>query len=43
MEYLTGILIGYFFKEIINTLKKITKYDDKPTETWDFLTYDDLP
>jgi hypothetical protein len=43
MEYITGFLFGYFLKEISNTLKRMSKYDNDNRETWDFLTYDDLP
>ena len=43
MEYITGFLLGYFIKELTDKLKKISKYDNDSTETWDFLSYDDLP
>jgi len=47
MDYLIGFLLGYFLKEALGFIKKISKYDwdnrisyDKE---WDFLSRDDLP
>jgi hypothetical protein len=47
MDYLIGFLLGYFLKETLQFIKRISNYDwdnrmayDKE---WDFLSQDDLP
>jgi hypothetical protein len=47
MDYLIGFLLGYFLKEALGFIKRISEYDwdnrmsyDKE---WDWLTHEDLP
>ena len=47
MDYLIGFLLGYFLKETLGFIKRISVYDwdnrmsyDKE---WDWLTHEDLP
>jgi len=47
MDFILGFLIGYFFKEIVSYLKRLSAYDwDNRTaykEDWDWLSHEDLP
>ena len=49
MDFILGFLIGYFFKEIVSYLKKLSQYDwdNRSTykEDWDWISLneDDLP
>ena len=46
MDYLIGFLLGYFLKETLQLIKRISQWDlDNLTyeKEWDFLSRDDLP
>ncbi len=46
MDYLIGFLLGYFLKETLQLIKRISQWDlDNSTyeKEWDFLSRDDLP
>jgi hypothetical protein len=47
MDYLIGFLLGYFLKEALGFIKRISEYDwdnrISYQDEWDFLTQDDLP
>ena len=49
MDFILGFLIGYFFKEIVSYLKRLSQYDwdNRSTykEDWDWISLneDDLP
>jgi len=46
MDYLIGFLLGYFLKETLQLIKRISQWDlDNRTyeKEWDFLSRDDLP
>jgi hypothetical protein len=49
MDFVIGFLIGYFLKEIVSYLKKLSQYDWDNRKSWDkewdFISYqeDDLP
>ncbi len=46
MDYFIGFLLGYFLKETLQLIKRVSQWDldnamyDKE---WDFLSHDDLP
>lgn len=46
MDYFIGFLLGYFLKETLHFIKRVSQWDlnnrmyDKE---WDFLSHDDLP
>ncbi len=47
MDYVIGFLLGYFLKEALRIIKRISEYDwdnrMSYNDEWDFLTQDDLP
>jgi len=47
MDYLIGFLLGYFLKEALGFIKRISDYDwDNRMsyhKEWDWLTHEDLP
>ena len=49
MDYFIGFLLGYFLKEMISYLNKLSKWDNEVRASWDkewdFISYneDDLP
>ena len=47
MDYLIGFLLGYFLKETLEFIKRISEYDLNNRmyykDEWDFLSQDDLP
>ena len=46
MDYLIGFLLGYFLKETLQFIKRISQWDLDNTmyeKEWDFLSRDDLP
>ena len=45
MDFIIGFLLGYFLKEIVAYLKKLSSYDldSNVNEEWDWLSHEDLP
>ena len=47
MDYLIGFLLGYFLKETLGFIKRISSYDwdnrASYKDEWDFLSHEDLP
>jgi len=47
MDYLIGFLLGYFLKETLGFIKRISEYDwdnrASYKEDWDWITHEDLP
>ena len=47
MDYLIGFLLGYFLKETLQFIKRISKYDwdnrASYNKEWDWMTHEDLP
>ena len=47
MDYLIGFFLGYFLKEALGFIKRISEYDLNNRmsykDEWDFLSQDDLP
>jgi hypothetical protein len=47
MDYLIGFLLGYFLKEALRFIKRISEYDwdnrASYKEDWDWITHEDLP
>lgn len=46
MDYLIGMLIGYFFRNFTNFIEKLSNYNyNNVSEDWDFFSVekDDLP
>jgi hypothetical protein len=35
MDYIIGFLIGYFLKEIVSFIKRVSDWDLKNRQTWD--------
>jgi len=46
MDYLIGFLLGYFLKETLQLIKRVSQWDLDNTmydKEWDFLSHDDIP
>jgi len=46
MDYLIGFLLGYFLKETLQLIKRVSQWDLNNSmydKEWDFLSHDDLP
>ena len=47
MDYVIGFLLGYFLKEALRIIKRISDYDWNNRKSydkeWDWLTHEDLP
>jgi hypothetical protein len=44
MDFITGFILGYFFKEIVSYLKRLsTPTQNDWDKEWDWLSHEDLP